>query len=66
MKHSFHKKLNQAGILSLHTIIPVILAVAAIGGIGAYVLTKVRQPHHLAKQWVMGTICLPVITRRGE
>jgi hypothetical protein len=34
------KKLNQIGMLSLHVIVPVIIAVAVVGGIGAYVLTK--------------------------
>jgi hypothetical protein len=34
------KKLNQLGMLSLHVIVPVVIAIAAVGGIGAYVLTK--------------------------
>lgn len=34
------KKLNQIGVISLHTIVPVILVVFAIGGIGAYVVSK--------------------------
>lgn len=33
-------KINQFGMLSLHVIVPVVLAVAVVGGVGAYVLTK--------------------------
>ena len=32
-------KINQVGMLSLHVIVPVVLAIAAIGGIGAYVIS---------------------------
>lgn len=40
MKLSFRKKLNQAGMLSLHVVLPVLAAVVIIGGVGAYVVTK--------------------------
>lgn len=33
-------KINQLGMLSLHVIVPVVLAVVVVGGVGAYVLTK--------------------------
>jgi uncharacterized protein (UPF0333 family) len=33
------KKLNQVGMLSMHVLLPVIIAVVAIGSIGAYVLS---------------------------
>lgn len=40
MKLSLQKKLSQTGALSLHVIIPLALALAAIGGIGAYVISR--------------------------
>ncbi len=34
------KKINQIGVLSLHAVIPLVLVVTAVGGVGAYVITK--------------------------
>jgi uncharacterized protein (UPF0333 family) len=39
MKITF-KKLSQKGMLSLHVLLPALLVIASIGGIGAYVLQK--------------------------
>jgi hypothetical protein len=47
MKLSFRKKLKQVGMLSLHALVPVVIAVVAIGGIGAYVLTKSQAAAYL-------------------
>lgn len=40
MHVSLKKKLSQSGLLSLHALIPLVLVVVAIGGVGAYVLHK--------------------------
>jgi hypothetical protein len=40
MKFSLQKKLNQVGMLSLHVIVPAIIAIAAVAGVGAYVVSK--------------------------
>jgi len=34
------KKLNQFGLLHLHVVLPIVIAIAAIGGIGTYVISK--------------------------
>ena len=39
MKLAF-KKMTQKGFLSLHIVLPLVIAIAAIGGVGAYVLIK--------------------------
>ena len=57
------KKLGQKGILSLHVLVPLVLVVVSIGGIGAYVLQKSSAAAYLTKAgcevrgrvWVGGT-----------
>jgi uncharacterized protein (UPF0333 family) len=34
------RKLNQLGALSLHTLLPIVIVIALVGGVGAYVLSK--------------------------